>query len=313
MAISKVSQSPKFSFLYLLSLISLIFTAIPAGMIAFQLINKWLPDPLSGYTVAYTSGNLKFGLSALLIAVPVYFWSVVQINRGLLKKELERRADLRRWLIYFILLVTAVVMLGWLIAIFYRYLDGELTGQFFAKSAVAIAIAAVIFLFYRYDLRRDPQTDSDRRNLRLFAWPVVVVLAALFVGGFMIAESPQQARNRRYDEKLVGNFYQIDSVLSVFYQQNNRLPDTLEELLPSPYLLDRKILQAKDGQQITYKSIGGTKYQLCANWKTSNLDNNDGVRTIGLEKWPHQAGWQCLEQTIWSDIKGTVDARPVIQ
>ncbi len=311
MPTKSTNQSPKFSFFYLLSLISLIFTAIPAGLVAFQLINKWLPDPLSGYTASYTSGSLKFGLSALLIAVPVYFWANQQINRGLLKKELDRKADLRRWLIYFILLVTAVVMLGWLIAIFYRYLDGELTGQFLAKSAVAIIIAAVIFLFYRYDLRRDPKTASDARNLRWFGWPVVVVLAALFVSGFMIAESPKQARHRRYDEKLIGNFYQIDSVLSTYYQQNNRLPDSLDELLPTPYFLDRKALQASDGQRISYKPLGGTKYQLCATWQTSNLDNNDGVRTVGIEKWPHQSGWQCLEQTIWSDIKGGIEARPI--
>jgi hypothetical protein len=313
MPIQKISQSPKFSFFYLLSLIALIFTAIPAGLIAFQLINKWLPDALSGYTVSYASGSLKFGLSALLIAVPVYFWSVNQINRGLLKKELGHKANLRRWLIYFILLVTAVVMLGWLIAIFYRYLDGELTGQFFAKSAVAIVIAAVIFLFYRYDLHRNPQSPTDRRNLRRFAWPVIVVLAALFIAGFTIAESPKQARQRRYDEKLIGNFYQIDSVLSVYYQQNNRLPDTLEPLLVNPYFLDSKAIQTSDGQKIVYESLGETKYQLCATWQTSNLDNNSGLTTIGIEKWPHQSGYQCLEQTIWSEVKGVLAPRPVVQ
>lgn len=305
------SQSPKFSFFYLLSLIALIFTAIPAGLIAFQLINKWLPDPLSGYTVGYASGSLKFGLSALLIAVPVYFWAVQQINRGLLKKELDRKADLRRWLIYFILLVTAVVMLGWLIAIFYRYLDGELTGQFLAKSAVAIIIAAVIFLFYRYDLRRDPKATVDGRNLRWFAWPVIIGLTALFISGFIIAESPKQARNRRYDEKLIGNFYQIDSALNVYYQQNNRLPASLDELLPSPYFLDRQAIQISDDQIIDYKLVDETKYQLCATWRTSNLDSDKGIRTIGIEKWPHQAGYQCLEQVIWSDVKGGPAARPV--
>lgn len=309
MSNSQSSQSPKFSFFYLLSLIALIFTAIPAGLVAFQLINKWLPDALSGYTTGYTSGSLKFGLSALLIAVPVYFWAVQQINRGLLKKELDRKADLRRWLIYFILLVTAVVMLGWLIAIFYRYLDGELTSQFLAKSAVAIIIAAVIFLFYRYDLRRDPKAAVDSRNLRWFAWPVIIVLVALFIGGFMIAESPNQARNRRYDEKLIGNFYQIDSALNVYYQQNNRLPENLTELLVNPYFLDRQAIQTSDGQTIDYKSINDTTYQLCATWRTSNLDRDKGVRTIGIEKWPHQAGYQCLEQMVWSDVKGGPAAR----
>ena len=312
MAPQKTSQSPKFSFFYLLSLISLGFTAIPAGMIAFQLINKWLPDPLSGYTASYTSGTLKFGLAALLIAVPVYYWSVQQINKGLVKKELDKKSSLRRWLIYFILLVTAVVVLGWLIAIFYRYLDGELTGQFFAKSAVAIIIAGVIFLFYRYDLHRDPLAKTDRRNLRWFAWPVAAVLLALFVGGFAIAESPKQARDRRYDEQLVNNLYQIDSVLNVYYQQNNRLPETLDQLLVSPYFLDVKATKASDGQKIVYKSVSGTEYQLCATWRTSNLNGNNGLTTVGIEKWPHNAGYQCINQTIFSDAKGGIAPRPVV-
>lgn len=303
------NQSPKFSFFYLLSLISLLFTALPAGMVAFQLINKWLPDPLTGYTASYSSGNLKFALSSLLIAVPVYFWTMFQINRGLVKKELERKADLRRWLIYFTLLVAAVVMLGWLIALFYRYLDGELTGQFLAKSGVAIAISATIFLFYRYDLRRDPEEKKDRRNLKLFAWPIITVLVGLFVSGLMIAESPKQARDRRFDERLVSTFYQIDSALSVYYERNKKLPAELTELTVSPYFLDQKALKASDGQEIAYKPGENGKYQLCATWRTSNQEEN-GVRTLGLEKWPHQTGWQCLDQAIWTDPKTM--AEPVL-
>lgn len=299
---SENNQSPKFSFFYLLSLISLLFTALPAGMVAFQLINKWLPDPLTGYTASYTSDSLKFALSALLIAVPVYFWTMYQINRGLAKKELERKADLRRWLIYFTLLVAAVVMLGWLIALFYRYLDGELTGQFLAKSGVAIAISATIFLFYRYDLRRDPEDKKDKRNLKLFAWPIAAILLAVFVGGLMIAESPKQARDRRFDDRLVSNFYQIDSILGTYYERNKKLPTKLDELIASPYFLDSKTLKASDGQEIVYKPGEDGKYQLCATWRTDN-QKEDGIRTIGLERWPHKAGWQCLDQAIWTDPK----------
>jgi len=81
MPTKKANSLPKFTFLYLLSLISLIFLAISAGVVAFQLINKWLPDPLTGYTISYTASSLKFGLSALLISTPLYFWAVSQINR----------------------------------------------------------------------------------------------------------------------------------------------------------------------------------------------------------------------------------------
>ena len=32
-----------------------------------------------------------------------------------------------------------------------------------------------------------------------FAWPVAIIIAGLIIGGFAIAESPVEARNRRYD------------------------------------------------------------------------------------------------------------------
>ena len=301
MPVKKTNLLPKFTFLYLLSLISLIFLAISAGVVAFQLINKWLPDPLIGYTASHTAASLKFGLSALLVSTPLYFWAVSQINRGLVRKEISPQSDLRRWLIYFILLVTAIVMSGWLIALVYHYLDGELTGQFLAKSIVAIGIAATIFGFYRYDLHRNPQLPSDKYHIHSFAWPVAIIIAGLIIGGFAIAESPVEARNRRYDTKLIGNFYQIDSGLNVYYQANKHLPTTLEELTVSPYFLDPAVLKTSEGEVIGYRVLGDNEYELCALWRTSNAVPDNGVRTVGVEKWPHEAGYQCLGQVIWEE------------
>ncbi len=307
MPTKKANSLPKFTFLYLLSLISLIFLAISAGVVAFQLINKWLPDPLTGYTISYTASSLKFGLSALLISTPLYFWAVSQINRGLVKREISPQSDLRRWLIYFILLVTAIVMSGWLVALVYHYLDGELTGQFLAKAIVAIGIAATIFGFYHYDLHRNPQSPSDKYHLHSFAWPVAIVIIGLIIGGFAIAESPTEARNRRYDEKLIGNFYQIDSALNVYYQENKHLPATLQELTVSPYYLDPAALKTSEGEAIRYRGLGNNQYELCALWHTNNINPDKGVRTVGVEKWPHEAGYQCIKQVIWEDSGGPVE------
>ena len=68
-----------------------------------------------------------------------------------------------------------------------------------------------------------PDTTTKPFSLYRAAWPIAAILLAVFVGGLMIAESPKQARDRRFDDRLVSNFYQIDSILGTYYERNKKL------------------------------------------------------------------------------------------
>ena len=145
-------QNAKFAFFYMLSLVALVFTSVSAGMIIFQIINKTIADDLSLAPGGFSQDALRFAISAIIIAAPIYFVMMRLINKSLLTGKLEKESGVRKWLTYFILLVSAVVMIGWFIATVGSFLNGELTTKFILKSLTSILISALIFSFYLYDI-----------------------------------------------------------------------------------------------------------------------------------------------------------------
>ena len=141
------NNSAKFAFFYMLSLVALIFMSLSSGMIIFQIINKNIADVfMSGYRYKgnFSSDQLKFAISALLISAPIFYFSIKQIYKNLFSGALDKNSAIRKWLTYFILFISSVVMIGWLIAIVNSFLDGELTSKFILKALTAIFIAEVV-------------------------------------------------------------------------------------------------------------------------------------------------------------------------
>jgi hypothetical protein len=72
-------KNPAFHlFLYLVAFLALGFLVAGEIIVFFQMINKFVPDPESlrlNYSyVYYDNDALKFGLSALIVALPIYFF-----------------------------------------------------------------------------------------------------------------------------------------------------------------------------------------------------------------------------------------------
>jgi hypothetical protein len=98
----------KYTFYYLLSLVALIFVGISVGMIAFSIIDLNVFDPLSYPSYGNNIDSaLKFAISAIFIAAPIYYFTLSLIARGLKKEEIERSSSIKRWLTYFIILVSS--------------------------------------------------------------------------------------------------------------------------------------------------------------------------------------------------------------
>lgn len=157
---SSGSQNAKFAFFYMLSLVALIFMAVATGTIIFQIINKKFIDVLS-YMGGFNEGAMKFAISAIIIAAPIYFITSWFINKNLTVGKLNKDSGVRKWLTYFILFVAAVVMISWLIATINSFLNGDLTAKFILKTLTAIFIAAAIFSYYLYDIRRAEIKPKD--------------------------------------------------------------------------------------------------------------------------------------------------------
>jgi TRAP-type C4-dicarboxylate transport system permease small subunit len=288
----------KYTFLYLLSLVTLVMTAMAVGNVLFELIDKFIPDPLATYTNNFDPTAMKMAIATLIIASPIYFFTTRVIMKSLGAGALDKDATPRRWLSYLIILISSFVMLGFLISVLFSFLDGELTLRFAFKALTALIMAGGIFGFYFYDVRRDEIEKKDKVVMTFGIVALVVVVASLIISFFFV-ESPAQARNRKHDQTLAGNFDQIDSSLNSYYSENKKLPGSLSVLVNEKrYLTDSATKDPANGTPIEYKVLGDKKYQLCATFAASNVGVNPNV-DYTVTRWAHKEGKQCLEQQIF--------------
>lgn len=292
------NSAAKFAFFYMLSLVALIFMALSAGMIIFQIINKNISDILNLYQGSFSSSQLKFAISALIISVPIFYVTSWQIRKNLLSGVLDEDSGIRKWLTYSILFVSSVVMLGWLVGTINSFLDGELTTKFILKSITAIFIAAAIFTFYFYDIRRE-EVKKKNRVIQIYFYASLVLVIAVFVASLFIVESPSQTRNRKFDNFILDNFNNLDAAVTSYYQEFKKLPEGLNELkIEYNYLGEDSIKDPATKIEFEYRVVNKNTYELCANFRASNKEETNSEYSYYKDKWPHEAGYQCLEQKV---------------
>lgn len=297
---SPQNNAAKFAFFYVLSLVALTFTAVSIGMIIFQIINKKIVDALEIYGSGYSPEALKFAISALVISAPIYFITVWLINKNLLSGALLRESDIRKWLTYFILLVSAVVMIGWFIGVINTFLNGELTLKFALKALTSIAIAATIFSYYFYDIKREEVLGAGNKVVSAYFYAALALAAVVLISSFFIVESPKEARARRHDEMVLNNFSSIDGALNNFYLKEGKLPDTLSELMESEKFVTADIIKDPlSSKEFEYQKLSDKTFSLCADFMTSNREKDDAsIYDYYRQEWPHDAGNQCLEKVL---------------
>ncbi len=299
---SEENHSAKFAFYYLLSLVALLFMAIGSGLILFQIINKNIIDLVSDtyYRGRYSGSALRFGLSSLIVATPIYYFLAIQIQKNLYKGTLKNDSGVRKWLSYFVLLVSSVVMIAWFVSIINSFLSGELTLKVILKFFSILLISGLIFGFYLYDLKRKEVLGVKDKLVKFYFIGTLLIVLIIFISGFVFVESPFQVRNRKFDQKLISKFSKINNNIRSYYLSNHRLPNTLEELRNYyPNLKENDFKNIKTGKKIEYKVLGKYNYELCSDFLTSNLNDSDSPNSFYLDgNWPHDKGYQCIKKNI---------------
>lgn len=145
--------SARDAFVYLVLFTTLYISAYNFGHLLFSLINRAFPDP-SDRNQMFASG-IRWSVASILIAFPLFLVMSSRIARSLREQPVKRLSAVRRWLTYLTLFLTAVVLIGDLITLVYQVLGGSLTVRFVLKVLVVGIIAAAIFGYYLWDLRRD--------------------------------------------------------------------------------------------------------------------------------------------------------------
>ncbi len=138
--------SPRDAFRHGLMFFALGMLAVNLNLIAFALIDNWLPDPLDqGLT---ESSALRWAIAGLMIAYPVWAFTSLGLARDAERDPGQRRGAVGRWLTWGALFLTATTLLGNGVAVIAGFLGGDLTPRFLAKAATVAVIAGAIFFYY---------------------------------------------------------------------------------------------------------------------------------------------------------------------
>jgi hypothetical protein len=304
-------------FLQLGALVALYAGAIALINLLFKIINVAFPPvgEYGGYFYPYYSGSpISLPVATLIIVFPLFLFLSSVKQKGFNADPTARDSSLRRWLLYVTLFVAGAVMVGDLITLIYKFLDGrELTSGFFLKVLAVLVVAGGVFFYYLSDLRQRLNTRT-RTLWRVFS--TVLVVGSIILG-FIVMGSPATQRSLRLDSERVQGLENIQWQVISYWQQKEVLPAALAELSNS--LSGWQIPADPDtGASYEYEKTGDLSFRLCATFSRPSQKMMGGgyppVRPmmepavsmvkggIGPTNWQHEAGRTCFDRTIDPDL-----------
>ncbi len=151
----KQKTSPKDVFLHLLAILTLYGSGVSFGALLFNHIDIWMPDRLQDMYWARESAfnAIRFSIASLIIVFPVYLLTTRFLNKTYFENPSRRNMRIRKWLVYFTVFATALVIIGDLVSLVYNLLGGEVTARFLLKTLTVFFVAGSIFFYYFWDLK----------------------------------------------------------------------------------------------------------------------------------------------------------------
>lgn len=327
--LSQPKMSPKFFFLSLGVIVSLITVVTSFLTLAFDVLDKKFPDVLNAvYQYGYTSYNydaIRSSIATLIIVFPVflllsYLWSkTVKAGIGSIDSAI------RKWMIYLILFLSSIVLIVDLVTLVRYFVSGEITSRFIYKVLVTLLVAVFVGVYYIFEI-----TNRERVwKMKVGVWSAIkasVWVVLLIVFSFMVIGSPKSQRALRLDEKRIQDLQSVQWSIINFWQQKERLPETLAEI--SNPLSGTTIPvdpEFEKGRVYEYKKTADMSFELCATFSADmpkgwqEYSNGGGIaypmmaeRDVATsapypgvaanESWDHKIGRTCYERTIDKDM-----------
>ncbi|MDP3954517.1 MAG: DUF5671 domain-containing protein [bacterium] len=297
-------------FINFFSFILLIIIAISIGTLLFSIIDQYIQDPVFefGYYYNDNTRSIHYATAALIVSFPLYFWAMwlwLKKFSGADKAE----SKVSKWTTYFILLVSALVIIGDLISIIFNFLEGELTNRFIFKALSVLVIAGVIFKFYYLERKMIQYKKSvSSWKLKAVISIAIVLVAGSVSAGFVVGTTPGQARLQKIDNARINNVYNLSSAIESFAHQNKRLPVDFQELARSATFGwgVNQITPDELGKIYTYKinSQTGTtgSYELCVFFEAASVNKESSPAAIrpygGTDWYLHDAGLNCHDYQV---------------
>jgi len=304
-----IKSTPRDVFLHLLSIGTLYFSAFWFIQLLVGLIDVAFPDLLNPYFDA--GSGIRWAIASLVIIFPVHIWIMRFLNRDIKAAPEKAELKIRKWLLYLTLFLAAILIIGDLVAFIFNFLDGELTVRFFLKVLSVLAVAAAVFGYYLYDLRK--KTGEFSSGAKMFVWITSGVVAAAIITAFFVAGSPFKQRQVRFDEQRVNHLQTIQSEIVNYWQGKEKLPASLDDLRDSIKGFVPPVDPETDMPYV-YRVKDTLSFELCATFNLSSQEAQIGQTKavppmynggFANENWNHVKGEQCFERTIDPELYPT--------
>ncbi len=327
-------MTPKFFFLSLGVLVGLIATVTSFLNLAFETLNFKFPDVLnatyqSGY-YSYNYDGARMAIATLIIFFPIFlilmrYWRRTA-GAGLGKTD----AGIRKWMIYLILFLSAVVVAVDLVTLVRYFVAGEITTRFIWKVLVALIAAGFIGWYYILELKNKEKIFG----IRVSIWSVIkstIIVLALLIWSFTVIGTPGQQRIWRLDDKRVQDLQNIQYQVINYWQLKEKLPATIADISNSisnyQIPVDPEFEQGK-AYEYSVVDVKKNTFELCATFSAKMpkgwVENPDYGRGIipmpavevgtststmypypggGVsDSWDHDIGRTCFQRTIDKDM-----------
>lgn len=292
-------------FIYLVSFLALSFLATGIGAILFQIINKFFPDALRYGSGSFSQSAVKYGIASIIVAGPLYLYIMALINKYLKKGKILAGSTVRKWLTYIILFIAAAVIVIDLVTLIFNLLDGELAARVILKVLVVFVIAAAIFGYYFWEIRKKEIKDKRYQTDKISYVILLVAMVLVLASSFFVVDSPAVARDKKIDNQTTDDLSSISNGINIYFNEHKELPQTLDDLKSGNYYLPK----IEPVGNISYQKISDKDYKLCADFKRSNANDTDEEWQF-YEGWQHDSGRICFDKKV-EEYEGKVMPIPV--
>ncbi len=333
-SIQKPSLTPKFFFLSLGVVVTLITSVVSFLVLFFETLNKKFPDALNsvyqyGYNT-YDYESIRSTLATLIIFFPVflilsYFW------RKLSKTELGVKDNIiLKWMIYLIIFIASLVVVIDLVILVRYFVSGEITSRFIFKI-IGTALVALLVGYNYFSALKNHELQTKTKLFTILGFVSVFLFFGLIIWSFIIMGSPKMQRAWRLDNQRVTDLQSLQYQIINYYQQKEKLPVSLTDLsnpissysVPvDPEFAKGYIYEYEPNlleNSLTFKLCATFNKKIPQGWNESNFAVYKGpmmlesdVRVSSTadyptsggvnESWNHDIGRTCFSRTIDKDI-----------
>lgn len=302
---------PKEVFLHLLTIVTLYASAASFLVLLFQYVNLFIPDVLEAgmYAGESAEAGVRWSLATLVVVFPLYIFVTWILGKRSQSDHSFREMRIRKWLVYFTLFAAALILAGDVVALIFRFLEGELTQRFILKVLSVFFVAGSVFGYYLWDMREE-KSLRGKAFMRYASGVVVGFVTIAVVAGFVVAGSPYERRLRRFDERRTADLQSLEWQIVEYWRGKSSVPSSLDLL--SDDLRGVKVPRDPEtGSDYGYYVKGDLVFSLCANFR---YPSNGGTvpsaqyydlsvaNPAGFDSWTHDAGNICFERTIDPDF-----------